>query len=234
MNSEDILDKNYDLASISNLITSLKQKDSQTYPKAISILCKIGEPAVSPLIQVLQAEDKDVRYLAAKALEKIGKLAVQPLIDELGNNNSSIRICAVETLGKIGDSQAVISLISTLMDDKEDEIIREYAVYALENIGKPALKPLISVLKDLNDSGAVAPLMAAAHYNNENVRSKAIDSLEKAGVSYYHIKPNSNIEQTNGKIPQVRSNNSNDDIEIRDGNKHFRQLFLTDFFKEKE
>ncbi len=231
MNSEDILDKNYDIASISNLITSLKQKDAQTYPKAISILCKIGKPAVSPLIQALRAEDKDVRYLAAKALEKIGKLAVQPLIDELGNNNSSIRICAVETLGKIGDSQAVNSLISTLRDDEEDEIIREYAVYALENIGKPALKQIISVLKDLDDSGAVAPLMAAAHYNNEIVRSKAIDSLEKAGVSYYHIEPNSNIDQTNGKIPQIKNAN---DVEIRTGKKQFRQMYLTDFFKETD
>ncbi len=229
MNSEDRLDKNYDIASISNLITSLKQKDIQTYPKAISSLCKIGKPAVFPLIQVLRAEDKDLRYLAAKALEKIGKLAVRPLIDELGNNNSSIRICAVETLGKIGDTQAVNSLISTLMDEKEDEIIREYAVYALENIGKPALKQLISVLKDLDDSGAVAPLMAAAHYNNEHVRSKAIDSLERAGVSYYHIELNSNIEQTNGKIPQVKNAN---DIEIRKGKKRFKQTYLADFFKE--
>lgn len=231
MNSEDKVDTNYDIVSISNLITSLKQKDAQTYPKAISILCKIGKPAVSPLIQVLRAEDKDLRYLAAKALEKIGKLAVRPLIDELGNNNSSIRICAVETLGKIGDTQAVNSLISTLMDEKEEEIIREYAVYALENIGKPALKPLISVLKELDDPGAVAPLMAAAHYNNESVRTKAIDSLEKAGVSYYHIKPNSNIEQTNGKIPQVKNANN---IEIRTGKKQFRQMNLTDFFKEKD
>lgn len=231
MNSEDILDKTYDIASISNLISSLKQKDSQTYPKAISILCKIGKPAVSPLIQVLRAEDKDVRFLAAKALEKIGKLAIQPLIDELGNNNSSIRICAVETLGKIGDSQAVNSLISTLKDEKEDEIIREFAVYALERIGKLSLKPLISVLKNLDDPGAVAPLMAAAHYNNKNVRTEAFNSLEKFGSSYYHIEQNSDIEKSKGKIPQIRPNNN---IEMRKCKKHLKQLYLTDFFKEKD
>ena len=60
-------------------------------------------------------------------------------------------------------------------------LLREFAVYALERIGKLSLKTSISVLKNLDDPGAVAPLIAAAHYSDKTVGTEAIDSLEKFG-----------------------------------------------------
>ncbi len=169
---------------IHSLISELKNKNTRFISQTMNALVKIGEPVIDPLISAMKDEDKKIRFAASSALLKFGVKAVPSLIAELSNYQSSVRICAVETLGKIGKASAIDPLIATLMDEKEDEIVREYAVYALEKIGKPAVKSLITALKDLKDPFAIAPLTAALHYNEAEVRATASELVETYGYSY--------------------------------------------------
>ncbi|MEE9411302.1 MAG: HEAT repeat domain-containing protein, partial [Candidatus Heimdallarchaeota archaeon] len=158
-----------------------------------------------PLITALKDEDKDIRYMAARALEEIGSFAVEPLIAELSNSQSQVRVCATETLGKIGHPKAIEPLIATLKDENEDETVREYAVYALERIGKPAAEALIKALRDLKDPHAIAPLTAALFYQEQEVRDVAVEivtNMSSFYSSYGEFK--SMLERDYKKVPQSK------------------------------
>jgi len=206
MSTEKYIDKLATSSDIHSFISELKDKKPKEIQKAFSILHKIGKPIVEPLIDVLKDEDKDIRYMAARALESIGYQAIDSLISELSNSQSSVRICAVETLGKIGNPKAIKYLISTLKDEKEDMIVREYSVYALERIGKPAVKSLIAALKELKDPQAIAPLTAALFYEEKEVKQTAISLVSNfsSNISTYP-KIRSIIERDYRSVPPALS-----------------------------
>ena len=220
---------------VRKLILELKDKDSSEVDQVVSAFGKIGEPIIVPLIDALKDEDKDIRYMAAKALEEIGNQAVDPLISVLGNNQSKVRVCAAETLGKIGNPKAIEPLIATLKDKEEEEIVREYAVYALERIGKPAVKSLIQALRDLKDPNAIAPLAAALYYNEQEVRQTAVElvsSLSSLYSTYNDVK--SIIRRDYKDIPRASDliyGNSiqRKRLEKSESKKRFTQKSLTDY-----
>ena len=184
MSVENYIEKFENSGDIRLLISVLRDKNTRVISKTMNALVKIGEPVIDPLITAMKDEDKDIRYAASSALKKFGNKAVPPLIAELSNSQSRVRVCAVETLGKIGNPSAIEPLIATLKDEEEDEIVREYAVYALEKIGKPAVKSLLTALRDLNDPFAIGPLTAALHYNEPEIRAAASEVFESIGYSY--------------------------------------------------
>jgi len=65
----------------------------------------------------------------------------------LTNENATVRKEAAYVLGKIKDERAVGPLIEALILDL-DMVVRKEVAWALENIGEPAVEPLIEVLKD--------------------------------------------------------------------------------------
>lgn len=217
------------------ILGELKSEDTSKIDSTISAFIKIGEPIIEPLIDTLKDEDKDIRYMASQALEEIGYQAVDPLIIELGNNRSRVRICATETLGKIGSPKAIEPLIATLKDEKEDVIVREYAVYALERIGKPAAKALIRALKDLRDPSAIVPLSAALFYEEKEVRETAVQLVSNYSdiyMSYGGIK--SILRKDHSKIPNASSYlvDINQLKDLKGPNKkRYTQKTLVDFIK---
>ncbi|MCG3226327.1 MAG: HEAT repeat domain-containing protein [Candidatus Heimdallarchaeota archaeon] len=220
---------------VHRILGELKSEAASEIEDAFSALIEIGEPVIEPLIDTLKDEDKDIRYMAAKALEVIGYQAVDPLIIELGNNRSRVRVCATETLGKIGCTKAIEPLIATLKDEKEDEIVREYAVYALERIGKPAVKALIKALKDLKDPSAIAPLSAALFYEEGEVREtavKLVSNYSEIYMTYGGIK--SILRNDHSKIPDASSYlvdiNKLKDLRGPD-KKRYTQKTLVDFIR---
>lgn len=184
MSVEKYIEKFENSGDIRSLITELRDKNTRLISRTMNALVKIGEPVIDPLITAMKDEDKDIRFAASSALRKFGSKAVQPLIAELSNSQSRVRVCAVETLGKIGNPSAIEPLIATLKDEEEDEIVREYAVYALEKIGKSAVKSLVTALRELKDPLAIAPLTAALHYKEPEVRAAASEQVESFGYSY--------------------------------------------------
>ncbi len=95
--------------------------------------------------------DTDERRMnAAKALGRLGDArAVEPLIGVLRSEppdySKRIRGMAAEALGSLGDPRAVEPLIGALGDPG---FTSSDAMYALVNIGEPAVESLIAALGD--------------------------------------------------------------------------------------
>lgn len=117
---------------------------------------------VEGLIKALKHEDSIVQLRAAKALGNLASLlaqigdarAVGPLIQALEDEDGDVRSSAAYALGVIGDERAVEPLIQALNDTS---IVRErhgipigvqgHVAWALTDIGKPAIEPLIRVIQ---------------------------------------------------------------------------------------
>jgi len=122
---------------ISGLINALHSKDSDVYPKAISAIKEIGEPAVEPLVAEMKKDkDSTFRYKAAIILGKIGdQKAVEPLFYTIQIDPvRDVRWHAVDSLGEIGSTEAIEAL-KQLLDDR-DIFIQNAARDALSKIRK--------------------------------------------------------------------------------------------------
>ena len=158
--------------TVKNLEHLLWSKEVETIKTGIMLADEagIGDEAMNMLCETLGDEDLDVRRDAAKVLGEIGDdRAVQPLINVLEDEGYLFAEVTASALGKIGDVRAVKPLIKALGDDNED------AARALENIGEPAVEPLIEALKvyshygsfraaevlgEIGDTRAVEPLLS--------------------------------------------------------------------------
>lgn len=162
---------------VSQLISTLKDKDPNIRRGAAEALSTIGTPAVEPLIAALNYKDPDARqganetfgtigrqhafnYVlcdrsegAVEALGMIGKPAVEPLIAALKTPHSAFQLEAEEqALAKIGEP-AIEPLIATLdnralLDKFGESYFRKIAFEVLVAIGTPAIGSLIAALKD--------------------------------------------------------------------------------------
>ena len=135
---------------VSQLIANLSNPDPRIRQGAVMALGDSKDPrAVGPLIDALK--DPSVRDWATSALSHIkDPRAVEPLIALLKNKNTAsfVRASAAKVFGNIKDPRAIDPLIATSKDT--DQHARWSAIWALANIGEPAVGPLIVVLKDPN------------------------------------------------------------------------------------
>lgn len=165
---------------------------------------------VPGLIKALGNNDLDVRWRAAAALGEIGDArAVEPLIVALRDPHGWVCKEAIVALGKIGDPRAVEPLIATVRLPHTQGIfnytlghvmyhiipIERDVVAALEEIGTPAVEPLIAAVADGRLSVSVAAralarigdplgchLLGTELLNgNSNVVIAAIDYLVQIG-----------------------------------------------------
>lgn len=110
------------------------------------------------------------------------------LVQQLKSEDLIARLHAIKALGETRDARAVEPLIANLMDEK----CGCTSANALAKIGKPAVEPLITALKDKNpivkrnaamalgkikDASAVNPLIATLKDDNPIVRRNAARAL---------------------------------------------------------
>lgn len=177
-NVEKLLEKE----NIGGLLKALEYKDDKVRRDAAAALGKLRDIfAVTPLINVLKDETWGVRKSAAEALGNIGSMkAVRPLLELLKDEDNDVRSTALEALSKTG-----------LPDDPEIRIKFAIARQDWEmavSIGKPAIEPLIALLKDggkearkgaasalggIRDDRAVDPLMELLKSDPESQVRKA-------------------------------------------------------------
>lgn len=100
----------------------------------VTLLGKIGEPAVEPVIKVFEHRYEGSLMYANKALKEIGEPAIEPLIKALGDKDRDawIRMESARILGEIKEERAVEPLIQALED--ENGWVRENAAEALDSI----------------------------------------------------------------------------------------------------
>jgi len=180
--------------AVAPLAAALKDGDGEVRVRAIEALGKVGEPAIRLMIAGLRATDIMVRRGSSDALARIGRPAVSLLARSLLEENDRLaRVAAVETLGKMRDDRAVASLVVALMEPDSD--IQDMAAQALVRTGKPAVVPLVRVLKVAGDPFrgrvaevlvrtrglAVKPLIDVLGDENAEVRLTASEALVKVG-----------------------------------------------------
>jgi HEAT repeat protein len=152
-----------------------------------------GEEVTSALLGSLHNPVAQVRGSAAFALGRLGELrAVGPLVTLLQDPSDEVRCRAAVALGLIGS----VSVLRTTpeSDDPEDRTIRWAAIQALGNLGPPAVDCLAKALRhgpagerarvvialgETRDIAAVGPLAEVLDDDDEEVRARARESLEK-------------------------------------------------------
>ena len=154
------------------------------------VLGKIRDPAaVEPLIRALADQtNKILRFKAAEALGKIGDdRALDPLIYALHDNEAIVRVGAAESLGKLDLPKAIEPLKEALKDldslvrwqvansldklrwtasNKEEQayyLIASRRIFQVEQIGTPAIQPLIHTLRSFDETTAEAAISALAN-----------------------------------------------------------------------
>jgi HEAT repeat protein len=123
---------------------------------------------VTGLIAALQRNEKGIRVAAAMALGKIGDTrAVVPLVAALKDTDVKLCQAAAEALGKLGDAHAVEPLLAMLCKSLnsisirgEQERLSNSAILALGAIGRPAVEPLVAVLKNPDSNMRKAAALA--------------------------------------------------------------------------
>jgi HEAT repeat protein len=129
----EALGKIGDVRAVEPLIAAFSYMYDNNYP--CNALAKIGKPAVEPLLGALSNKRSSIRFSAIYALRKIkDRLTVLPIIGMLKDPDVDVRECAANTLGVIGDSQAILALVETLMEDNRWQV-QMSAGEALKDLG---------------------------------------------------------------------------------------------------
>jgi HEAT repeat protein len=129
-----------DVRATASIIAALEKHALTEIADALMIM---GAPGVHALIKVM-----DSMSFAVTVLVKIGAPAVMPLITTLEDNgvNDGIRLRAARALGSIGDTRAVEPLIAALKDANEG--VRQEVTEALAKLGVTSKKGKTTSKKD--------------------------------------------------------------------------------------
>src|SRR5262245_16393192 len=151
--------------SVSAWIAPLKARDSRANKNSVILtLGEIGPDAKAAVPLLIEAlKDENLHYEAVVALGDIGpeaKAAVPALLAGFRKKGLH-RYEIARTLGLIG-TEAVPALMETL---ENEEPSHEWAIQALEQVGEPAVEPLIRAL----------------HSKKHSVRSAGADVLARIG-----------------------------------------------------
>jgi HEAT repeat protein len=199
------------------IISALKDEDKGVRIRAIEALGELEDTrAAEPLLNSIRDEDEDGKAAAISALKKIGEPVTDQLIFALKDEDWFVRKSSVDILGSFDDARVIPALVSVLQDD--DWFVRKTAAELLKDkgwepidqagyvtyliatlkwdklvgIGKPAVEPLIKVLKEKNagtrksviitlskikDVRAVDPLIELLKDPDSAVRKDAVDAL---------------------------------------------------------
>lgn len=128
-----------------------------------------GDEAVLALQHKASEEDVQLRVAVVKALGRArSPKALETLVEALSDVHKTVRREAAAALGKLADPRAVAPLMASL-----EHGTSERAIWALAEIGEPALEPLVHALEnaahqrgwmaralgELGDTRAVPPLL---------------------------------------------------------------------------
>ncbi|MCE7748722.1 MAG: HEAT repeat domain-containing protein [Candidatus Heimdallarchaeota archaeon] len=138
-----------DSRAIEPLQEALERDDTEEVKEEIrKALKELEDHSVEYLLGQLKIGFHNQRSRAAEQLIKLqDPNSVDPLITLLQDKNEdkSVRMYAAKALGGIGDSRAIEPLIDAFYDDVSG--MRLQAARAVGEIGKPAIEPLITLLK---------------------------------------------------------------------------------------
>jgi len=129
----------------------------------------------------LQDQYASRRMLTVEALSKIDdERTIEPLIAALKDKDPDVVWRAAAALGDKGNNRAIEPLITTLKHN--DLAVQHFVAAALVKIGEPAVKPLITVLKNTNpDSFRVKAITVLGKISNKHAVEPLIATLKYTG-----------------------------------------------------
>lgn len=167
----------------------------QTIAQALATL--VGPQTAPALIELLGHDEPQVRWRAATVLGSIPMdTVIEALAQTVLNDHSIARQAAARSLGRIGDARVAVAVIP-LLDEIELTAVRHLALGILEQIGEPAVDPLIAALAHerparrqhaaealgwIGAPGATLALADTLHDPSEAVRIQAAWALGKIGT----------------------------------------------------
>ena len=132
-------------ATIEPLIDALLHDDQRLGRVVVRALGMMGEPAVLPLLRVLRDGNDASRKGAVAALVLIGEPAARLLPGALTDEHFRVRAGAADALDRLGWSPAVggETVVYLIAKERWGDLAR---------VGAAAIKPLLAVLDDRDDS----------------------------------------------------------------------------------
>jgi HEAT repeat protein len=117
--------------------------------RAAQALGKLGHAGETALLEALGDNDREVRLVAAKALWKSAHRpeAIAAIANLLQESDEKVREQAAHAVHEIGaDARTALATLIAALKDHED--VRTWVADALAKIGKPAVRPLLRLLRD--------------------------------------------------------------------------------------
>ena len=154
-------------------IDLLNETDWVVRREAIITLGEMGdERCVEPIVRCLRDGDWQVREAAVEALAMIGSPAVDLLLRYVRDYDA--RKSVIKTLGKINDERVLDPLISFMRNDE----FKDDATWALAELGKPAIKRLLDLLKDPDETTRKQAILALGEIKDTSCVDSLIESLK--------------------------------------------------------
>jgi HEAT repeat protein len=167
------------------LLTLLKDGDEDVRRGAVRSLAVLGDPRALPfLVGQFSDASAGIRFAAADSVAAFGDQSLAVLLSALADHQPLVRITAAVALGKLAHFKAIPSLIESLGDEVPE--VRFGAAQALGEIGLPAIKPLIWVLKKGIREERLAALDAL---------SRILDEEARAGIEYALNDPDPDVRE---------------------------------------
>ncbi len=184
------------------LIDLLHDEDMEAKSFGVDCLGRLKDQrAIDPLLKLLDEENDLLRFDVILALGNLGYTEIFDQVSEFLTNKGNpaqLRIDAAEALGNMRDERAIEPMTKVFLDSTDnastldDEIVRQCVTTALSQFGKRMLPLFLEALnnpdwrtrwfaadglRDLGDTSAVEPLIAATKDPNNSVRRQIIYAL---------------------------------------------------------
>lgn len=156
-----------DARSVEPLSSMILDTDFRISFEAAKALSCIGAPALESLCAALKSNYDDVRNIAAKSLGQLNDpRAIGPLCEALKNTDRGIFNEAANTLILMGEP--VVTTLCNVFAHSYGES-RFKAIQVLQEIGEPAIEPLLVCLKDVQIGNRIFAAEALGKSGNEFV-----------------------------------------------------------------
>jgi len=134
------------LPAVEPMILALDGARTDVKREIIRALTLIGNPAFPALVAALDNPSADIRSGVVGAIARINAPERgEALTKALSDSEQSVRAAAAEAFGHLPDEQGIPVLLGLLADPVEK--VRNAAIKACIQIGKPAVAPLIRTLE---------------------------------------------------------------------------------------
>jgi HEAT repeat protein len=187
-----------------------------TAPGVVTVLARMGAPAVPALIDAMGSDGTALRQSAAAAVGEIGPpaaAATAALIKALHDADPGVRVAAARALGAVGTNDAATALVA--MIDAPVPDVQRTVIESLRRMGPAAVPALLEGLNTANAVGAldvmvtigrpaVSEIALGLRHRDVPVRVGAADALGRLGHAAIDAMPFL-VQTLSDPAPEVRA-----------------------------